>query len=253
MDQHFRVYLDTSARSPRVMAHLLDPPGLGVRFESRAALEENLPVMIAEHLAWLARHGHWQGPLPEPEAIRRSVAEEHVLEGDFNSGDDVGCYEPDLVPLTPAEVERYLAIARSARAELLALARSLPPGAMEWRLNDGWRPIGQILRHVAGAELWYITRVIDDPDQAGMPPELDALDRRMDATEDPVERLVVVREGFERFFRSLPAEWYGRVVTPTWFCTIPTERWTARKALRRAIEHEREHTRNIRRTLEARG
>lgn len=86
-----------------------------------------------------------------------------------------------------------------------------------------------------------------------MPPELDALDRQLDATEDPVERLVVVREGFERFFRSLPAEWYSRVVTPTWFCDIPTERWTARKALRRAIEHEREHTRNIQRTLEARG
>ncbi|MCD5408077.1 hypothetical protein LR090_02355 [Candidatus Bipolaricaulota bacterium] len=35
------VYLDR-ARSGRVMAHVLEPPGLGVRFESKAALEAEL-------------------------------------------------------------------------------------------------------------------------------------------------------------------------------------------------------------------
>ncbi|BAS27868.1 DinB family protein [Limnochorda pilosa] len=249
----FQVYLDTSRRSSRVMAHLLEPPGLGIRFESRPALDAGLGEAVAAHLAWLGSHGHWSHPTPDPAGLQWQIMEEQLLEGDFESGDDVGFYGPDLVPPEPGEIERYLAIARSAREELLALVRGLPAGAMEWRRDERSRPIGQILKHVAGAELWYITRVIDDPSERGLPPELEDLDRRMDATEDPVARLVLVRQGFEAFFRWLPLERLGRVVTPSWFCEITTERWTVRKALRRAIEHEREHTRSVARVVEGRG
>lgn len=249
MSQPFQVYLDVSRQSPRVMAHVLEPPGLGIRFETRSAFEEGMTASLAEHLSWLASHGHWVGSPPQHPAWQ--VAEEYPVDGNFESGDDVGFYEPDLEPLTAADVERYLAIARSAREDLLALVRALPPGALEWRLNERSRPIRDILKHVAGAELWYITRILDDPERVDMPPELVELDRRMDAADDPVERLRMVREGFERFFRSLPEERLNRVVVPTWFCDIQTERWTARKALRRAIEHEREHTRSIRRTIAA--
>lgn len=182
------------------------------------------------------------------------VAQEVTIEGDFESGDDVGFHEPDLAPLDPAEVDRYLRIARSARDDLLALARALPAEAFEWRYDERSRPIRRILEHVADAELWYITRVLDDPaGPGGMPAEIEKVDRRMDAASDPSERLVLVREAFEQFFRSLDAERLNRVVVPTWYCDIPTERWTARKALRRAIEHEREHSRNVVRTLGAHG
>lgn len=250
MSESFLVFLDVSRQSSRVMAHVLEPPGLGIRFETRSAFEEEFSTALADHLAWLARHGH-AGASPPPDPVWQ-VVEEHPIEGNFESGDDVGFYGPDLKPLSAAEVERYLAIARSAREELVALVRDLPPEALSWRFNQQSRPIGLILKHVARAELWYITRILDDPDRVGMPPELVELDRRMDATADPVELLLMVREGFEAFFRSLQPECLNRVVIPTWFCDISTERWTARKALRRAIEHEREHTRSILRTVEAR-
>ncbi|MEW6045773.1 MAG: DinB family protein [Bacillota bacterium] len=249
----FEVYLDTSRKSGRVMAHVLEPPGLGIRFESRASFEREMGGAISEHLRWLASHGLWESPPPQNGSVEWAIAEEQPIEGDFESGDDVGFYGPDLAPLSRDEVERYLQIARCAREGLVALVRRLPPEAFDWRYNEKARPIRQILRHVANAELWYITRVIDDPSKHGMPPELDALDRRMDASSDPVERLLMVREGFERFFRMAPDEVLNQVTTPSWFCEILTERWTARKALRRAIEHEREHTRSILWTLASHG
>ena len=45
----------------------------------------------------------------------------------------------------------------------------------------------------------------------------------------------------------------ARLFVPTWFCTVTTERWTAWKALRRCIEHCREHTWVMERTLQALG
>ncbi|HEY8424951.1 MAG TPA: hypothetical protein VIK73_02920 [Limnochordales bacterium] len=55
------------------------------------------------------------------------------------------------------------------------------------------------------------------------------------------------------YFRTTPLERLNRVVQPSWYCDITTERWTGRKALRRTIEHEREHTRSILATLAAHG
>lgn len=245
----YDVYLDVSRRSSRVMAHVLDPPGLGIRFEDRRAFEAGMSRAIYEHLQWLASHGLLAGLPAAPEAVGWRLAEEQPIEGDFESGDDVGFYAPDAVPLTHEDVERYLAIARRSREELVALARSLPPETMEWRYDERSRTFRQILRHVANAEFWYITRLIEDPDRVGMPSELLALDQRMDQSQEPVERLLMVREGLESFFRTTPLDLLNRIVTPTWLCDIHTERWSGRKVLRRTIEHEREHARSVLRTL----
>ena len=249
----FDVYLDVSRKSRRVMAHVLEPPGLGIRFEDRQSFEAGMSRAIYEHARWLAAHGWLQEAPGSPESVKWRLVEEQPIEGDFESGDDVGFYAADAVPLSREEIECYLAVARCAREELIALVRRLPAEAMEWRYDERSRTIRQILRHVANAELWYITRVIDDPNPNGMPPELEALDRRMDESDDPIELLIMVREGLERYFRSTPLEQLNRVTTPSWFCDITTERWTGRKALRRTIEHEREHTRSILRTLASHG
>src|SRR3989304_6065744 len=50
------IHLDVAA-SGRVMAHLLEPPGLGVRFPSREDMARALPGPLDAHLAWLRGHG----------------------------------------------------------------------------------------------------------------------------------------------------------------------------------------------------
>ncbi len=240
------VYLDV-ARSGRVMAHVLEPPGLGVRFESRAALEAELGRCIEEHLAWLSRHGE---SVPPPAPFR--VVEEVWVSGNFESGDDVGFYTPDAVPITPEEIERYLRIGAWAHQDLKELIAPLPAEVLDWKRDARTRSIRDIALHVARAELWYMTRIVDAPEKEGLPPLISRADAWVDAHPEMVgECLDVVWEAFQDFARTLPPEWRSRVVIPGWYASIP-ERWTARKMLRRCIEHCREHTHNIRCILAAR-
>jgi len=238
------IYLDV-ARSGRVMAHLLEPPGLGIRFPSRAAMEAELSAYLEEHLDWLRVHGEH---VPS-RSVGYQVREAAEIEGDFESGDDVGFYSPDIAPLTPDELERYLRIAGWAHEELLDLVRALDDEALDWSPGEGARSIRQIVRHVARAELWYMTRVIDDPAEHGMREVISLADKRVDARpEAVVEALQTTWEAFQHFARELPDDWNGRVTVPSWYASIP-ERWTARKMLRRCTEHCREHTRNVERLI----
>ncbi len=241
-----QIYLDVAA-SGRVMAHLLEPPGLGVRFPSRDAMARDLPGHLEAHVAWLRAHGEAApaGPLPY------DLAEEVAVVGDFESGDDVGFYTPDTVPPTSEQVERYLRIAGYADADLLALGEPVDDAALDWVRDERTRPIRRVLRHIAGAEHWYMTRIIDDPQVAGFPDIIRDAYARCDATEDMVERVRIVWPAFQRWARSLAPEQRARVVLPTWFTSPSGERWTARKMLRRCIEHCREHTRSIEQILAA--
>jgi len=240
------IYLDVAVGG-RVMAHLLDPPGLGVRYESREAMARGLPADLAAHLDWLRRHG--QTVSEEPVAYR--LAAEGAIGGNFESGDDVGFYRPDAQPVTAGETQDYLRIAGYAHDDLLALVGDLDDAALDWVRDDRTRPIRGILRHVAGAELWYMTRIIDDPGVAGVPEVIAAADARCDATEDMRERVRIVWRAFQQWARSLTPAQRERVVVPTWYAHAEyAERWTARKVLRRCIEHCREHTRSIERLLE---
>ncbi len=241
------IYLDV-ADSGRVMAHLLEPPGLGVAFASRADLRTLLPRAVAAHLAWLRRHGE---PVPPARPDRYRIAHEIFAAGNFESGDDVGFYPPDAVPVTPEEVDRYLRIAGHAHEDLLKLVRGLSQVALDWVRDQHTRPIRTILRHVVAAELWYMTRIIDDPDAHGMPEILDGVDRRIDAREDMVERLRIVWPTFQQWARSMTDDLRGRVTVAAWFTERKNERWSARKMLRRCIEHCREHTGSVEQILAA--
>lgn len=241
------IYLDV-ATSGRVMAHLLEPPGLGMRFASRAAMRTRLPRAIAAHLAWLRRRGE---PVPSMRPDRYRIAQEAFVAGDFESSDDVGFYSPDAVPVTPDEGERYLRIAGYAHEDLLRLVQGLSAAALDWVRDERTRPIRSILRHIVSAELWYMTRIIDDPGSHGMPEILEEADRRIDATEDMVERLRIVWPAFQQWARGLTDDVRGRVTVPTWFTERTEERWSARKMLRRCIEHCREHSSSIEQILAA--
>jgi uncharacterized damage-inducible protein DinB len=244
----FDIYVDTAA-SGRVMAHLLEPPGLGVRFESRGVMRPRLPRAIAAHLAWLRRHGE-RVPTVRPDKYR--IVSEVFVAGNFESGDDVGFYPPDAVPVTEDEVERYLSFAGYAHDDLLTLVQGLNDSALDWTRDQRIRSIRQILSHVVGAELWYMTRIIDDPTTQGMPGILDDADLRIDATADAVERVRIVWRAFQLWTRSLTPDLRSRITVASWFTERKDEQWSARKMLRRCIEHCREHTRTVEQILAAR-
>jgi hypothetical protein len=236
----------TPARSGRVMAHLLEPPGLGRWFASRAELEAELPGAVEAHLRWLKAKGE---DVQVRSPVELHVAEAAAVHGNFESGDDVGTFAPDLQPVSSPEVGRYLRIAGHAHDDLLELASGVPSGLLDREPAPGKRNIRANLTHVARAELWYMTRIIDDPDRAGMPGVIVRADRQIDASDHGAEQVRIAWDAFQEFARSLSEEARARVYVPAWFCAIASERWTVRKALRRCIEHCREHTWVVQRTL----
>jgi DinB superfamily len=131
-------------------------------------------------------------------------------------------------PFNAEEIERALKLLDWSRADLLKVINGLD----EEKLNQAYPgerwPINGILRHMGGAEWWYMER----------------LGRAFPQTELPkqtMERLEKVRQAFVALLPTL--EGVKQVAG------LEGELWSPRKALRRALWHERDHTEHIRKLL----
>jgi len=131
-------------------------------------------------------------------------------------------FRNDWKPLTEEDAARGLALLRWTREDLLHSAADLSDEQLDReRPGERWSIRG-ILKHVAGAEWWYLDRLGLAP---GQPPI------------DEKERLVFVRE---RLNAALP-ELVGKEVV----IGKEGELWSPRKLLRRALWHELDHVQHI--------
>lgn len=139
----------------------------------------------------------------------------------------------DRAPFTPEDwmrIERWL---QYSRRELLSALESIREEDLDTAAGEGSRSIAAQLRHLAGAEYMYALWTFDFRSKQGLKELLDWT-RRM-----AMERMrFLARRGDNRLTR---AEWSG---------DEPPEPWTARKAARRLIYHERWHLNSIRRLLQ---
>jgi hypothetical protein len=136
----------------------------------------------------------------------------------------------DWKPLAPHEIERALKLLAWSRADLMRVMEGLD---LEIRSrdhpNERWS-IDGILKHIGGAEWFYQERI-------GYPyPENEG-----DLPVDPFERLQMVRDHFKSLLPQLDGV--------THVVGLEGEIWSPRKALRRALWHERDHTEHIRKLL----
>jgi hypothetical protein len=115
-----------------------------------------------------------------------------------------------------------------SRADLLDLTRGLSAGLLE-RTCPGERwSIAGILKHIGGAEWWYLDR-------------LGLAFPRADVPADPFERLEKVRAWLNHALPSLAGS--AQVLG------LDGELWSPRKLLRRAAWHELDHIAHIRKLL----
>ena len=138
-------------------------------------------------------------------------------------------FKHDWKPLTTLEIQHALEILCWGREDLLELVKDLTPAQMDReRPGERWSIRG-ILRHVAGAEWWYLDRL----DLAGM--------TRDELPGDAFERLSIARS---RLIEVLPQLAGKELVRGK-----EGEFWSPRKLLRRALWHELDHIGHISRLI----
>jgi len=237
----YQVYLET-VDDGRCIAHVLDLPGCVVREPGRDRALRRAPEAIREYGAWLRRHG--EPAPPEGEPIEVALAGESAGFGPFDPGDAAALFPPDREPVTSEDMERCLRLAAHARADLLALVRDLPDEVLDWRPDPQSFSIRRLLRHVGNSGEWYVSRIVPPEN---LPPEWEHDDEL-----SIFEFLEMELRTALACLRRLTEEERSGVFRSAHWTNHPEEPWTARKVLRRFIEHELEHTAQAREILAAR-
>jgi uncharacterized damage-inducible protein DinB/predicted RNase H-like HicB family nuclease len=230
----YTVYIEEGTGG--AMAHVAELPGCYAVGSTASLAAGAVAPAITRFLQWLK--GHREPLVPEAHVARPSVLDISIADvrhsgSPTKAGSAAELFDFDKETWDDYKLERTLRWLSYSRADLLQRVQGLSEQQMKSRRVLPGRTVRDTLMHVANAEYGYINRVAGPLDDAE--PLTD--DRPSDAR----ERLAVVREILVRRTRAIPAEKRGEVIYPTW-AERPNEPWTLAKALRRALEHEREHT-----------
>lgn len=215
----------------RCMAHVPELPGCFVRASSRDRALALMSAAIRIYYAWLHRHG--EPSLPEEATAEIKIAGEVGGVGPFDPGSAAALFPPGQGEITPGEIEYCFRLMTHSRADLLALVCGLPDEVLDWQ-QEGVFSVRRLLRHVGDAEEWYVSRIV--------PPETLPPEWEHDENLPIFEFLEMERRTAVERLQQLTRTERTKVFYPTCWTDHPEEPWTARKVLRRFLEHEREHT-----------
>jgi DinB superfamily len=137
-------------------------------------------------------------------------------------------FRHDWIPLSAEDIRHGLLLLSWGRAELLEVVSDLSAEILERTYPKERWSISGILKHIGGAEWWYLER-------------LGLAFPRADVPEDPFRRLEKVRSSLVEILPGL--------VGSTMVVGIDGEFWSPRKLLRRAVWHEYDHIAHIRKLL----
>lgn len=204
-------------------------PGCFCAAPTEAEAVERVSVAIDEYLGWLRRHGE--------EITLADANEIEVVERiEAPPGRSEPCFAADRAPAAEEEIETAIRLMAFAREDLLVLVAPLPDRVLDWQPRPDKRCIREILAHIARADGYYRSSLLEEQ------PLEEAPEERLDLT--------LQREKAIAHLRSLTTAQRAQVFHPDWpWRHNEDEDWTVRKALRRFIYHERFHTRDIQQTL----
>lgn len=176
------------------------------------------PAAIAKHIRWLKTNDL----IEEIDNDIAVVVKERLVATDNGAGP---CFEAEAQPPDDEEIDRALNAAGMARAELIDLYESVPAEQRDRIRAPGDWSITEHLWHIIEAEIWYVSRLSDVPQEkplSELSPEISValFDVGMDS---------------ELALRDLSEEQRSHIFTHD------GEEWTAAKVLRRLVGHLREH------------
>ncbi len=216
---NYRVCIESGYDVVWAFAHVPELLGCFSKEKDREMALKRLPDRIQSYLSWLKTKGESVSLKGE---ITVTITEEFkcFMVGDYEVG---ACFEADRQPASRDEIRVAQKRMGWNREELLAKVAHLPAKVLDEKPAVSARTLRQVLNHAAGAELWYIDRIKSNiPSFKSFP-------------EGAFARLSTIRDFVIAELLKLSEEELSKVVVKD------REEWTARKMLRRLLEHEREH------------
>ena len=223
----YALYVESGPRKRKTMVHVLGLLGCIARGPSTEAALRATPDAIRAFLAFLRRHSE------EVETGRpfTTAVVAHVMEGPWlGNGNPAGGFAPDFRPLSAEDVVTYLRRLAWMRSDLLTLIRDLSREQLLAEPEGSGRSIYRIVEHTAESQGVYV--------RSGL-----------GKVEGLAAAFRAVRQGPEALPSALTRLWQlssARLVAMT-----EAERrqlvergqvmWTARRMLRRMLEHDWEH------------
>jgi len=231
----FRVGLENGAEG-RSQAWVLGHPGCFAYGVDGPAALAGVPAAIHEYRNWIAAHtsDRWLAETDiEPCEYRLEETWEcYSINSDFELSQDGyevnAWFKYDWKPLSVEDIQRGQLLLHWGREELLKTTYDITPEILERTYPKERWSIAGILKHISGAEWWYLHR-------------LGLAFAQKDVPEDPLERLNKVRSNL---IEVLPG-----LVGSIKVVGLDGEFWSPRKLLRRAVWHECDHIAHIRKLL----
>lgn len=223
----YALYLESGPRRRKTMVHVLDLLGCIARGPTTEAALEATPEGIRTYLRFLQRHG----AAVEPQAPFTTVVAEHVTQGAWlGNGDPTPGFGPDFQPLASEDLELYLQRLAWLHVDLLDLTRDLPEEQLLAEPEGRGRSLYHILEHLAESHGVYLRYLVSQVE--GLSGALRAV--RQGSPDLPAALTQLWHLSSARLAALTEEERRQRV--PHGQVT-----WTARRALRRMLEHEWEH------------
>ena len=227
----YALYVESGPKHKKTMAHVLDLLGCIAQGSTTEEALDSTPESIRLFLRFLQSHGDKVKP---DETLTTKVAI-HITEGSWiGQGDPPSGFAPDFQPLSAADLKIYLRRLDWMQKDFIELLGKVPRRKMLVKPEIG-RTIQQIAEHVSESNGVYLRYLVGKAD--GLSDALkavreegpDALPATLsDLWQISNSRLKVLTE--EERAAKIP---HGQTI------------WTARRCLRRMLEHNWEHLQEV--------
>jgi uncharacterized damage-inducible protein DinB/predicted RNase H-like HicB family nuclease len=223
----YALYLESGPRRRKTMVHVLDLLGCVVRGATTEQALDVTPAGIQRYLRFLKRHGE----AVDPKAAFTTAVAEHIMEGPWlGNGNPAPGFGPDFQSLDGHELDIFLLRMDWMLVDLIALLGDIPLEDQLVEQESAGRSISRIIEHIAESQYAYLRVILGKQD------ELPAVLRGL--REDPGSWHTALKNLWA-MMRVCLEEMTEDERTGTVQRGQVT--WTARRALRRLLEHPWEH------------
>jgi predicted RNase H-like HicB family nuclease len=209
-------------------------PGCWVFGRTPERALQKVRVVVDGWFAWLGKHG--EKVSGDAEFELEIVEKMKVNYNPVRAGKPEPLFWSEVLPINKKDLAWTLRLMKYSREDLLSVVEGLTDDLLSWSPPNEPRTIRNCLRHIACVEPWYMSRL--------------NIDLQCEPTRNVFSLLDRTRWAVVNYLESFPREKMRGVVQPMKDRSPTCNLWTARKVLRRLVDHERLHTRYIERVLE---